>query len=419
MNTNNTNNDIIIEKFAEWIRNEGSSKEIRESSIKVYSESLRSMVENYGLDITAKKPNIRAVVRSLKAAKTKSGQPLSAATLRLRKATLKYWIRYKGGEMTDSIAKLLKSKSGDRRRQIRPKDLLTELDVEDIIQNTESQALRALISCLWDLGARPSEIVGLDIADVIPDDLGYVIGIRKGKGSEGRDVRLLTPLAIGHLKKWIEQRPDADNPALFLTKLGTRYKAKMLTSWLVAAHQPRQRARRKMPNWHLSPYLFRKSRTTQLLKEKRLTALEIKLRLGHKMHSNVLETYYAILDEKDQAKAEKRYVDPTGNHQEYQVFCARCRLPNETDAKNCTRCGMPLTEEGIAEAQLGSQGVVDELKARLTELERREEFWMQMSSWATPEVVDRMEIVLKKFWEKEAKAAKKKGSSKKTDELFK
>jgi integrase len=351
-----------IKKFAKWLREEGSTKKIRETSIKVYCESLNIMVRNYGLDINSDKPNIKAVVRALNEGKTKSGEPLSAATLKLRKATLKYWLKYKGGTMTESVTALLKTKSGDRRRQIRPKDLLTLVDVEDIIENTTSQCLRSLIACLWDLGCRPSEITGINIEDVVPDDLGFVITIRRGKSSEGREVRLLTPMANSHLKKWMEQRPDTNNPSLFLTNRGKRYQAKALTSWLVAHHQPRQRARRKMPKWHLSPYLFRKSRTTQLLKEKRLTDIEIKLRLGHKMHSNVLETYYAILDEQDQAKAEKRYVDPNGERNDYDVFCSRCRLPNETDAKHCIRCGMPLTEEGIV--KLGkSEG------ERLTQLE--------------------------------------------------
>lgn len=340
-----TKTQTQIKKFAKWLREEGSTKKIRETSVKVYCESLLIMVRNYGLDISANKPNIRAVVSALNEGKTKTGEPLSAATLKLRKATLKYWLKYNGGSMTESITALLKTKSGDKRRQIRPKDLLTLVDVEDIIENTVSQGLRALIACLWDLGCRPSEITELNIEDVVPDDLGFVITIRRGKSSEGREVRLLTPMANLHLKKWMEQRQVTDDLSLFLTNRGKRYQAKALTSWLVAHHQPRQRARRKMPKWHLNPYLFRKSRTTQLLKEKKLSDIEIKLRLGHKMHSNVLETYYAILDEVDQANAERKYL--TDEDSSYDVFCPRCRLPNEPDAKHCIRCGFALTEEGL------------------------------------------------------------------------
>ena len=360
-----------LKAFAKWLRDEGSTKKIRESSVRVYCESLNILVKHYKLDINSDKPNIRAVVSALNEGRTKTGEPLSAATLKLRKATLKYWMKYKGRPMTKSITDLLKTKSGDKRRQIRPKDLLTILDVEDIIENTESQALRALIACLWDLGCRPSEITGLDVDDMVPDDLGFVITIRRGKSSKGREVRLLTPLGIAHLKKWLEQRPDTDTSALFVTNRDKRYKAKALTSWLVAHHQPRQRARRKMPKWNLNPYLFRKSRTTQLLKEKRLTDIEIKLRLGHTMHSNVLETYYAILDEQDQADAERRYIDPNGGRNDYDLFCPRCKLPNEADAPKCARCGMPLTEAEITRLGIKSE---DE---RITKLEEMFGFIVQ------------------------------------------
>lgn len=406
-----------IKKFAKWLRVEGSTKKIRESSIKVYCESLNVMVKHYKLDINTDKPNIRGVVTALNEGKTRTGEPLSAATLKLRKATLKYWMKYKGRPMTKSITDLLKTKSGDKRRQIRPKDLLTILDVEDIIENTESQALRALIACLWDLGCRPSEITGLDVDDLVPDDLGFVITIRRGKSSKGREVRLLTPLGILHLKKWLEQKPDTENPALFLTNRGKRYNPKALTSWLVAHHQPRQRARRKMPKWNLNPYLFRKSRTTQLLKERRLSDIEIKLRLGHTMHSNVLETYYAILDEQDQANAERRYIDPKSGRNDYDIFCPRCKLPNEADAPKCVRCGMPLTEDGIRE----SESKTDDLEARIANLENLikqvangqiSQDWLKVETFKEPPKAEQ-ERVQKELEEQiEAEDAEKKAAKK-------
>jgi len=50
------------------------------------------------------------------------------------------------------------------------------------------------------------------------------------------------------------------------------------------------------------------SRTTQLLKKKKFSEVELKLRMDHKKNSQMLEQYYAVLDEKDQAAAELKYL---------------------------------------------------------------------------------------------------------------
>ena len=246
-----------IGDFAVWLKKKGSVKTVRDSSVQLYCESLIIMARNYRLDLSAVVPDIDAVVEALNEGKTKSGQGLSAATFKLRKATLKYWARYKGVDITNEFAELLKGKAGEKRRQLDFEDLLTVQDVEDIITNTRSVCLRSLVAMLWDTGCRPSEIVNLNIEDVVSDDVGFIIKITKGKSSRHRSVRLITQMGISHLKNWLKHRPATDNPALFLTNLGNRYKRNSLTSWLVGSHRERLRRRRGNQTWQVSPYLFR------------------------------------------------------------------------------------------------------------------------------------------------------------------
>ena len=107
--------------------------------------------------------------------------------------------------------------------------------------------------------------------------------------------------------------------------------------------------------------MFRKSRATQLLKEKRLSEVEIKMRLGHKTHSNLLERYYAIIDEDDQGKAELRYIGAATESGDIvmPLVCTNCGALNEHDAPRCYRCKFPLTEEEIAHQQkVTASGVI-------------------------------------------------------------
>ena len=56
-----------------------------------------------------------------------------------------------------------------------------------------------------------------------------------------------------------------------------------------------------------------------------------------------------FLEKDDQSKAEKKYVNgmDTGD----DVFCPRCKQPNDAGALKCNRCGMPLSEEALMQLQ--------------------------------------------------------------------
>ncbi len=100
---------------------------------------------------------------------------------------------------------------------------------------------------------------------------------------------------------------------------------------------------------NLNLYLFRKSRATQLLREKKFSDIEVKMRLGHKKHSMMLEQYYAIIDEYDQADVELRYMGARGEEQKTNgiVWCLNCGAPNDEGSQSCVRCKLPLTEEEL------------------------------------------------------------------------
>ncbi len=134
----------------------------------------------------------------------------------------------------------------------------------------------------------------------------------------------------------------------------------------------------------LSPYLFRKSRTTQLLKERKFLEIEIVKRLGHKKGSRMMEKYYAILDEDDQAEAELRYLGITAKEEKRDetIMCPNCGAPNETDSLRCVRCKLPMSEDKAIQVQ---KAAVESFQSLLSDPETLKESFESLLS--DPEVL--------------------------------
>ena len=274
-------------------------------------------------------------------------------------------MEYKGVPISEDVARLLKRRRGPRSRLIHPRDLLTNEDIKDIMKRTRSPSVRAYLWCLYDTGTRPGALCNVDLSDLKQDSHGYVIDFKRTKtDASRRPVRLLIPEAISALDQWLAVHPDRLNPSapLFLNRINQRFKPGLLTIYLKDYHQSRV-------GKNLNLYLFRKTRATSLLKEKRLSETEIKVRLGHEKDSQMLGKYYAILDEEDQAEAELQYlgIESKEEKQPQPVICPSCGAPNPAGINRCSRCLRPLTEIGLLEDQtsfvrtLAESGALQEL----------------------------------------------------------
>jgi integrase/recombinase XerC len=135
----------------------------------------------------------------------------------------------------DQMAKLLEMPAGDA---------LTARD-------------RAMMELLYSSGLRLSELVGLNLTDLLPDNTVHVVG----KGSKARIVPVGRK-AVQALEAWKLERATLANPgelALFVGKSGRR-----LGPWGVQARVA-EWARRQGIGQHVHPHLFRHSFATHLL----------------------------------------------------------------------------------------------------------------------------------------------------------
>lgn len=335
--------------FVKWLKRNAKTK-LKESTIASILQQVECMRNEYELDLDAECPDIESVILDME-------ESLSAATVNSRRSILRRWLKFLGVKLTKKHKALFTFKKGERKRKIYPKDLLTIQELDDIVQHTESPALRAFYWCLYDTGGRPNALCSLNMSDLTQDRHGAVFKFRNTKTEQSkRPVRLLTGKANQYLNQWLAVHPDRQNPKapLFINRLGNRYTPSDMTSTLKVLHQERLNRGEGKEKAPLNLYLFRKSRTTHLLKEGELTELQIKMRLGHKKSSRMMERYYAIIDEMDQADAELEYLGVETEKEQpapQSITCSNCGAINEAESSRCHRCKHPLTEEELLHEQ--------------------------------------------------------------------
>lgn len=343
-----------------------SETDMKERTVTNYIEQIASMDSKYGLDLEeVSEENIIAVLHNM-------DEALATSSMNYRRMILGHWLAFHNIEPGEDLQRVLDRKRVRNKRKLHPSDLLTKSEVVDIIEHTRSQTIRAFLAVLWDTGRRPSGVARLNVSDVTADKHGYVLTFRTTKTDQSRrPVRLLWPRAIAEFEKWWSMHPRKDDKKapLFINQWDNRYNVKSLTTMLKGQHEERL-GRGDGDKASLNLYLFRKSRATQLLKEGKLTEIQIKMRLGHKKHSNILEKYYTILDEEDQAEAELEYLgaEPEEDKAPEIIRCPNCGAPNESDASRCLRCKFPLSEEALLEDTRQSALEDPEMLEQITEL---------------------------------------------------
>ena len=204
----------------------------------------------------------REDLRSFLAARWGADSP---ATLAGKQSSLRtfYEHRVRQGHLAESPATKLKS---PKRRQRLPNVVAVD-DVFALLDTPNARTAaglrdRCALELLYDAGLRISELVGLDLGDIV--DGGVALRVL-GKGGKQRVLPLVSK-ARASLEAWLSRRPELTGiegtelpRPLFVNRLGTRLSARS-----VARHLARYAlvcgARR-----HVHPHAMRHSFATHLL----------------------------------------------------------------------------------------------------------------------------------------------------------
>ncbi|MDD4251505.1 MAG: tyrosine-type recombinase/integrase, partial [Candidatus ainarchaeum sp.] len=128
----------------------------------------------------------------------------SPETVRDYKVMLKTFFKwYNKGEKISIVANLKAVIPKNKRKVIKPEDLLNDDEKLRLLQACNTSMQKAFISCLMETGARVAEIGNARIGDVHFDESGADITISGKTGT--RRVRLV--LFRNNLMKWINEHP--------------------------------------------------------------------------------------------------------------------------------------------------------------------------------------------------------------------
>lgn len=358
----------LYPEFVTWLQKESKKKTLTYRSLNSRLNILQSLRNNYGFVL--EKVNIEDTMKQL------NKSSVSAETVNYYTWVIRKWCSFRGIELDKKTFSWLERKTGPRAREIAAKDLLTADERATIISEIKSQSLKAFLAVLWDTGARPSEIAQMTLQDVEEDKHGFVLHVHQTKYKKRlRPVRMLDPHSIAIFGDWYIVHPnfnsDEKEVPVFLTNRHEMLDVQHVSNNLRMRFNPRF-GRNTDQKASLNLYLYRKSRITHLLKEELLTPMQIKVRIGHTKQSRVLEKYYAILDEMDQAEIELKYLGVVKDEKQYArvIPCPQCGAPNLENTTRCFRCRQALSEKTVvADQEKLLEGAVRKI---LTDAESRQ-----------------------------------------------
>jgi len=242
----------------------------------------------------------------------------------------------------------------DSRNHKLPEEILTQEEVQRMIDAADHIRDKAFISTLYESGCRIGELLCLQIKHVQFDEFGAVLLVNGKTGQ--RRVRVIA--SEPRLHQWIENHPFKDDPdaPLWIT-IGTNSRYK-IWNYGTAREVIKKIARKAGIKKRVYPHLFRHSRATHLANH--LTEAQMKQYFGWVQGSDMASIYVHLSGrDVDNALLKLNGLEVKEEKKEEQfkaLMCPRCKARNSPDAKFCSNCGMCLDAKTAV--------AIDELRAK-------------------------------------------------------
>lgn len=191
-------NRKTIKEFVKDLRVKDYSK----PRIYKYLSRLKIIAEEIDFDFReADKEDIKSLVARI------HEQDYSDTTKNDYKIIIKRFYRWIGdGEYPESVDWI--NTTNKKNNETLPKQVLDEEDISELIKACNNPRDKALVSILWETGARIGELIDLKIEDLEDYEHGKKIVI------EGKTGARRAPLisSVPYIQAWINSHPDGENP---------------------------------------------------------------------------------------------------------------------------------------------------------------------------------------------------------------
>jgi len=307
----------------------------------------RSIISLRQFACTLGKPFLKAIEKEVQAyvasIREKGRKPATISTnVKILKVFYKWLNR---GEYPDCVKNIAYQK--DRVSKL-PEEMLNEAEVKKLIKHAPDRKEKALISLLWESGARIGEIGTLNMKSIEFDNHGCRITLNGKTGM--RRIRVVK--CAPYLLEWINTHPESDNQnaPLWINMQTKPYKRLCYKSLEKIVRTAARNAGIKKP---VNPHQFRHSRATYL--SQFLTEAQMKEYFGWCQDSSMAARYIHLSGKQvDDAILKLNGIikeEPKDDNALKREPCPRCKHPNEANNKYCQKCWLPLTPEAMGELE--------------------------------------------------------------------
>lgn len=314
-------NELIFDEYLQRLEDDGLSKRTLDNNIFILKPFIKWLD---GQEITDK--TVLAYLRSLKP------KNYSDSTLYQYKAVLKKFLSTISPEGARSIKLKVK------RRE--PPIILSQKEIEQLIEACRNPRDRALISFLYESGCRKGEMVSIRIENVTFTDYGATVTIPKGK-TGSRTIPIV--YTASYLRQWLDSHPTKGQSDPLFCSLQMPFNQ---ISFSGLEHVFRSLRERTGIKKKIYCHLFRHTRATHMATK--YTEQEMKSLLGWMPGSEMAATY-VHLSQRDTIDAVLREHGLKVTNPDSDTFkvgkCPRCKEINPEKSFYCGKCGLPLDKE--------------------------------------------------------------------------
>jgi site-specific recombinase XerD len=354
----------LIRGFLEHLR----AKRVSAGRLAKYAFTLRQLMEQLGVPIESAG---RKEIEKLSIWVQEKGY--SPHTITDFFFALKYFYKYVRSGNTDrdtpfpdEVRWLKVTQKANERRE---PEFFSPAEVENLIKSADRLRDKCMLSVAFELGLRPTELLLLNIGDIMFDAKGARLRVRKGKTGE-RTLRVIPSASI--LARYIETHPLRNEPAAPLwVNESTNHKNDRLT-WIAWNRILKEVAQTAGVNGkRIHHYLLRHGSATEAAKH--FTDSELKILYGWTMSSRMPAVYVHLSARDIDPKLEQMYsgkpVEPS-KPEFSPVVCVRCGEKNTPGVRYCSKCGTPLDASELAKGALEMQAWMNDyesFKKQMTE----------------------------------------------------
>ncbi|MFH1367948.1 MAG: tyrosine-type recombinase/integrase [Elusimicrobiota bacterium] len=245
--------------------------------------------------------------------------------------------------------------------KVQASEILTEKEVEKLIDSAEHPRDKAFVAMLYELGARIGEIGTLRIGDISKDKYSLIVDLNGKTGH--RTPRIVE--SVPFVTAWLNEHPFRNDPSTPLwVMIGDRNKNRRMEYQTFRAVVLRLAKKAKLKK-RIYPHLFRHSRVTHLLTNKQINESQAKVYFGWTPSSNMLSEYsHLISQDVNNVILEIHGIKPTEEKKDPKVRqCPRCKILVRKDFLFCPSCSSPIDMQTVIK--------IDEQKAEIDQITKK------------------------------------------------